>query len=149
MQDMTNVGMAAAGFGAAEDLPRVQPRISFIVQDMDTLGRSCGGLKALDFQIVDDSCDFHRPLASSLGREPRATAIRQPARPDPQSRRDNTTSKPVMSNASSPGAQNKRSSRTNRLFDASLTDYRCRNSMEFSSARSVDARGNASIERRS
>ena len=39
---------------------------------------------------------------------------------------------------------------TNWLFDALLTDYRCRNSMEFSSARSVDARGgNASIERRS
>ena len=39
---------------------------------------------ALDFQSMDDSYDFHKPLASSVGREPPATAIRPPAKPDPK-----------------------------------------------------------------
>ena len=60
---------------------------------------------ALDFQIVDVSHDFHRPLASSLDWEPPATAIRRPAKPCPQ-----TTPKAVVSIASSSGAQSKRKS---------------------------------------
>ena len=53
-------------------------RISLKAQDMDASGRSCSGEAALDFESMDDSYEFHKPLASSLGREPPATAIRPP-----------------------------------------------------------------------
>ena len=92
IQDTTSAGLAAAGYCSAEDPQPLQSRISNIVQDMDAFGRSCSGEAALDFQSMDDSYDFHRPLASSLGREPPDTAI---------------TPKPVVSVASSSGAHNK------------------------------------------
>ena len=93
------------------DLQRLQSRISFIVQDMDALGRRCSGETALDLQTMDDSCDFRWPLACSLGGEPPATAIRPPATPDP-------TPKPVVSIASSSGVHNKRKSLSIGLLSA-------------------------------
>ena len=102
---VSSVGLAAAGYFSAGDFQRLQSRISFIFQDVGALGRSCSGETALDFQIVDVSHIFHRPLASSFDWEPPATAIRRPATPCPQ-----TTPKAVVSIASSSGAQGKRKS---------------------------------------
>ena len=83
IQDMISVGLAAAGC-TTEDQQSLQSRISIEVQDMDALGRSCSGETALVVKSMDDSYDFYRPLSSSFGREPPATAKRPPAKPDPQ-----------------------------------------------------------------
>ena len=40
---MSSVGLAAAGYFSAGDFQRFQSRISFIIQDMGALGRSCSG----------------------------------------------------------------------------------------------------------
>ena len=52
---MNSVGEAAAGYQPTEDLQRLQHRTSFIIQDMDALGRICS---------VEAAAGFHTPTSS-------------------------------------------------------------------------------------
>ena len=66
------------------ELQRLHLRISFIIQDMDALGRCCRGEAAMDFQPASDSFNLHRPLASFPDFVSPAPAVRSAATPKPE-----------------------------------------------------------------
>ena len=115
--NMNSVGRTAAEFQPADDLQRLQTRISFLILDMDALGCSCSGEAAMDFQPAGDTFNPHTPPVSlrdflSLAPAIRPSANSEPEVPnqdeEPRPTRGSNTPKPLVSITSSPEARGKR-----------------------------------------